>query len=75
VAAPGLSCRPKTRHTSLALYVLIRGVALLMRCGNKPDAPPLLRRCAMREDRGPHATMRTAETTAPCCIISRRACT
>jgi hypothetical protein len=36
--------RPKTRHTSLALYVLIRGIALLIRCGNKSDAPPLLRR-------------------------------
>ena len=43
--------RPKTRHTSLALYVLIRGVALLMRCGNKPDAPPLLRRCGVLDGR------------------------
>lgn len=37
--------RPKTRHMSLALYVLIRGITLLVRCGNKPSAPPLLRRC------------------------------
>ena len=28
-------------HASLALYVLIRGVTLLVRCGNLPDAHPL----------------------------------
>lgn len=33
-------CRPQTRHHSLALYVLLRGVTLLVRCGNKRDAPP-----------------------------------
>ena len=38
--------RPKSRHTSLALYVLIRGITLLVRCGNKPDADPRLRRHA-----------------------------
>mmetsp|Transcript_5717 Transcript_5717/g.16345 ORF Transcript_5717/g.16345 Transcript_5717/m.16345 type:complete len:591 (+) Transcript_5717:231-2003(+) len=35
---------PKTRHTSLALYVLIRGISLLIRCGNKPSAPPAIRK-------------------------------
>ena len=35
--------RPKARHHSLALYVLLRGVTLLVRCGNKPDAPPAVR--------------------------------
>ena len=39
--------RPKSRHTSLALYVLIRGVTLLIRCGNKPNADPRLRRCVL----------------------------
>ncbi|KAK9825197.1 hypothetical protein WJX81_006470 [Elliptochloris bilobata] len=34
---------PKARHHSLALYVLLRGVTLLVRCGNKPDAPPAVR--------------------------------
>lgn len=28
-------------HTSLALYVLIRGLTLLIRCGNLPQAHPL----------------------------------
>lgn len=27
-------------HTSLALYVLIRGLTLLIRCGNLPQAHP-----------------------------------
>ncbi|CAL8462877.1 g2411 [Coccomyxa elongata] len=35
---------PKTRHHSLAIYILLRGLTLLVRCGNKPDAPPLVRR-------------------------------
>ncbi|KAL4452113.1 hypothetical protein ABPG75_007775 [Micractinium tetrahymenae] len=30
-------------HTSLALYVLIRGLTLLIRCGNLPQAHPLKR--------------------------------
>ena len=55
--------RPKTRHTSLALYVLIRGVALLMRCGNKFDAPPLLRRCDVRDVR---PFMLTCGCLVPC---------
>ena len=38
------SCRPNDRHTSLALYILLRGVTLLIRCGNKPDAPPAVRK-------------------------------
>ena len=46
VNADSLGCRARTRHTSLALYVLIRGVSLLIRCGNKPSAPAALRRCA-----------------------------
>ncbi len=37
-------CRPKTRHHSLALYVLLRGITLLVRCGNKPDVPPAVRK-------------------------------
>ena len=37
-------CRPNMRHTSLAIYVLMRGLTLLVRCGNQPDAPPLVRR-------------------------------
>ena len=36
--------RPKTRHHSLALYILLRGITLLVRCGNKPDAPPAVRK-------------------------------
>ena len=36
--------RPKVRHHSLAIYVLLRGITLLVRCGNKPDAPKLVRR-------------------------------
>ncbi len=43
-----LVCRAKTRHTSLALYVLIRGLSLLIRCGNKPSASPVVRRCGPR---------------------------
>ena len=38
-----MQCRPHARHHSLALYVLLRGVTLLVRCGNKPDAPPAVR--------------------------------
>ncbi len=38
---PGM-CRPKTRHTSIALYALLRGLGLLIRTGNKADAPPLV---------------------------------
>lgn len=37
-------CRAKQRHHSLALYILIRGVTLLVRCGNKPESPPLVRK-------------------------------
>lgn len=38
------SCdRPKARHNSLAIYILLRGITLLVRCGNKPDASPLIR--------------------------------
>lgn len=36
--------RPGDRHTSLALYILLRGITLLIRCGNKPDAPPAIRK-------------------------------
>ena len=38
------ACRPKARHDSLALYILLRGITLLVRCGNKPDAPPAVRK-------------------------------
>ncbi|KAI8466070.1 MAG: hypothetical protein J3K34DRAFT_524830 [Monoraphidium minutum] len=34
---------PKERHYSLAVYVLLRGITLLIRTGNRPSAPPLLR--------------------------------
>ncbi|CAD7699855.1 unnamed protein product [Ostreobium quekettii] len=33
----------KVRHNSLAIYILFRGITLLIRCGNKSTAPPLLR--------------------------------
>lgn len=39
-----LQCRPNDRHTSLALYILLRGATLLIRCGNKPDAAPTVRK-------------------------------
>jgi hypothetical protein len=35
--------RHKNRHYSLATYVLLRGITLLVRVGNKPTSPPLLR--------------------------------
>ena len=35
--------RPKARHHSLALYMLLRGTTLLVRCGNKPEAPKHIR--------------------------------
>ena len=38
------ACRPKTRHDSLAIYILLRGITLLVRCGNKPNAPPAVRK-------------------------------
>lgn len=28
-------------HTSLALYLVVRGLTLLVRCGNLPEAHPL----------------------------------
>jgi len=34
---------PKDRHYSLAVYILLRGITLLIRTGNRPSAPPLLR--------------------------------
>eukprot|EP00887_Chlorella_sp_A99_P007657 scaffold20.g7657.t1 len=36
----------KETHSSVALYVLIRGLALLVRCGNLPSAAPWKRRHA-----------------------------
>lgn len=38
------AARPGDRHTSLALYILLRGITLLIRCGNKPDAPLAVRK-------------------------------
>lgn len=32
-----LACRRKQRHHSLATYILLRGLTLLVRTGNKPD--------------------------------------
>ncbi|GAB4819141.1 hypothetical protein N2152v2_006187 [Parachlorella kessleri] len=44
VAGPTLLLTgPKARHTSLAIYILIRGLALLIRCGNLESADPRLR--------------------------------
>lgn len=47
----GLLCGPtllltgrEARHTSLSVYVLLRGLVLLVRCGNKASAHPLLRK-------------------------------
>ncbi|GLC40870.1 hypothetical protein PLESTB_000014000 [Pleodorina starrii] len=34
---------PNRRHYSLATYILLRGLTLLVRTGNKPSAPPALR--------------------------------
>ncbi|KXZ55453.1 hypothetical protein GPECTOR_2g1002 [Gonium pectorale] len=34
---------PRQRHYSLATYILLRGLTLLVRTGNKPSAPPALR--------------------------------
>lgn len=49
--AAGLAAGPtllltgsKETHSSVALYVLIRGLALLVRCGNLPSAAPWKRR-------------------------------
>ena len=43
-AAPSLLLLgPRTRHTSLALYLLVRGATLLVRVGNKPTSPPTVR--------------------------------
>ena len=43
-AAPAITLTgPRDRHTSLALYVLVRGLTLLVRVGNKPSAPRPLR--------------------------------
>ncbi len=45
IAGPALLLTgPKTTHTSLALYVLLRGITLLVRCGNLPTAAPWKRR-------------------------------
>lgn len=37
-------CSLKEKHNSLALYILLRGLTLLIRCGNKPTAKPILRK-------------------------------
>ena len=39
------TCRGQTRHTSLATYVLLRGIVLLVRCANKEqETSSLLRK-------------------------------
>lgn len=43
VAAPTILLTGQNRHDDLALYVLLRGVTLLVRCGNEPDAPAAVR--------------------------------
>lgn len=49
--AAGLAAGPtilltgsKARHDSLAIYILLRGITLLVRCGNKPNAPAWVRK-------------------------------
>lgn len=37
-------CRSKARHDSLAIYILLRGITLLVRCGNKNNAPEWVRK-------------------------------
>ena len=38
------TCRGQTRHTSLATYVLLRGIVLLVRCANKEQGKSSLLR-------------------------------
>eukprot|EP00884_Botryococcus_braunii_P003174 jgi/Botrbrau1/12858/Bobra.0188s0001.1 len=52
--AAGLTAGPtilltgsKARHDSLAIYILLRGITLLVRCGNKPNAPAWVRKLLM----------------------------
>lgn len=45
------ACRSHVRHPSLATYVFVRGLTLLIRCGNKPPSnglPPQGRRAVIR---------------------------
>lgn len=35
---------PHNRHYSLATYIMLRGLTLIVRCGNQPDASPAVRR-------------------------------
>ena len=39
-----MCCCRSGSHNSLAIYVLLRGLVLLIRCGNKKDASPIVRR-------------------------------
>ena len=67
-AAPSvLILGPKTRHTSLALYLLLRGATLLVRVGNKPGAHPALR-AALAPTRVAHGD--TALMCAACAQIT-----
>ena len=40
-----ICCRLKDNHNSLALYILLRGIALLIRCGNKETTNPVIHSC------------------------------
>ena len=60
-------CRTKDRHTSLALYILLRGATLIIRCGNKPDAPPAVRK-ALAPTRWAHGD------TALMCLATSQIC-
>jgi hypothetical protein len=50
---PPLSHSSKVRHYSLATYVLLRGLTLLVRTGNKPGAHPAVR-ALLAPSRHPH---------------------
>ncbi len=51
-------------HTSLALYLCVRGLTLLVRCGNLPGAAPAWRRAALAPTRWAHGD------TALMCLAS-----
>lgn len=61
-------CSPKSRHYSLATYILLRGITLLIRTGNKPRAAarhPLLH-AALAPTRLAHG-----DTLLMCCAASQ----
>jgi hypothetical protein len=61
-------CSPKSRHYSLATYILLRGITLLIRTGNKPRAAarhPVLH-AALAPTRLAHG-----DTLLMCCAASQ----